>query len=148
MLGMGVKINLKFGNSPWIGNDPNNSTVTGPIELPTAPFDSNVCGGDIFNCLAQSNGSLVSALQQVLMHRVNYRNFGTHESMVLNFVVDVDGNNLAGIRWYELRKASGGEWEIYQEGTHSPDNNHRFMGSIAIDGAGNIGTWLLSYGAK
>ncbi len=116
-----------------------NSTVTGPIELPTTPFNSDVCGGDIFNCLAQSNGSLVSALQQVLMHRVNYRNFGTHESMVLNFVVDVDGNNLGGVRWYELRKPSGGQWEIYQEGTQSPDNNHRFMGSIAIDGAGNIG---------
>ena len=119
-------------------DNPNNSTVTGPIELPTAPFDSNVCNGDIFNCLEQSNGSLVSALQQVLMHRVNYRNFGTHESLVLNFVVDVNGNNLAGIRWYELRKPSGGQWEIYQEGTVSPDDNHRFMGSIAIDAAGNI----------
>ncbi len=117
----------------------NNSTVTGPIELPTTPFDSDVCNGNIFACLAQSNGSLVSALQQVLMHRVNYRNFGTHESMVLNFVVDIDGNNLGGIRWYELRKPAGGQWEIYQEGTISPDNNHRFMGSIAMDAAGNIG---------
>ncbi len=117
----------------------NNSTVTGPIELPTTPFDSEVCQGDIFNCLAQSNGNLVSALQQVLMHRVNYRNFGSHESMVLNFVVNADGNNLAGVRWYELRKPFGGQWEIYQEGTLSPDNNHRFMGSIAIDAAGNIG---------
>lgn len=120
-------------------DNPNNSSVNGPIELPTTPFDSDVCNGDIFFCLAQSNGSLVSALQQVLMHRVNYRNFGTHESIVLNFVVDVNGNNLGGIRWYELRKPSGGEWMIHQEGTHSPDNNHRFMGSIAIDAGGNIG---------
>jgi Secretion system C-terminal sorting domain/SprB repeat len=117
----------------------NNSTVTGPIELPTTPFDADLCGGDIFNCLAQSNGSLISALQQVLMHRVNYRNFGTHESMVLNFTVDVDGNNFGGVRWYELRKPFGGQWEIYQEGTQSPDDNHRFMGSIAMDAAGNIG---------
>ncbi len=121
-------------------DDANNTTVTGPIELFTEPFDGNACiAGSIFNCLTDSDGNTVSSLMHVLMHRVQYRNFGSHESMVLNHVVDVDGNNLAGVRWYELRKVTGGEWEIYQQGTISPDNNNRFMASIAMDAAGNIG---------
>ncbi len=120
-------------------DNPNNTTLTGPIDLPTEPFDSDVCQGSIFNCLTDPQGNTVSALMQVVMHRVQYRNFGIYETMVLNHVVDVDGNNLAGVRWYELRKPNGGEWSIYQQGTVSPDNNNRWMASIAMDGAGNIG---------
>ncbi len=60
--------------------------------------------------------------------------------MVFNFITDVtDGDNLSGIRWVELRRTTG-EWELYQEGTFSPDDGlDRYMGGIAIDGAGNIG---------
>ena len=31
-----------------------------------------------------------------------------------------------------------GAWSIFQQGTHAPDATHRFMGSIAMDEAGNI----------
>jgi hypothetical protein len=72
------------------------------------------------------------------MHRVQYRNFGTHESLVGNFTVDVDGADQGGIRWYELRKTGAGPWSLHQEGTHAPDTDNRWMGSIALDGAGNI----------
>ena len=73
------------------------------------------------------------------MWRLQYRNFGTHETLVGNFTVDVaDYSNHAGIRWFELRKTGGGSWSIYQEGTYSPDAHHRWMGSVAMDGNGNI----------
>ena len=120
-------------------DDPDNTTVEGPISMPTAPFDSDLCAGNIFACIAQGDGTLVSALQQVVMHRVQYRNFGSYESIVLNHSVDVNPDvNQAGVRWYELRKNSGEEWMLYQQGTIAPDDQHRFMGSIAQDGAGNI----------
>jgi uncharacterized repeat protein (TIGR01451 family) len=54
--------------------------------------------------------------------------------------VDVDGTGLAGIRWYELRR-SGSSWSIHQQGTFSPPDGrdiHRWMGSIAMDKAGNM----------
>lgn len=54
-----------------------------------------------------------------------------------NHTVDVDGSDHAGIRWYELRN-SGGGWSIYQQGTYAPDGDDRWMGSIAMDGAGNM----------
>ena len=124
-------------NVDW--DNPGNTSLAGPLVLPTAPFDSDVCNGGIFNCIDHFGGNgLLSAIMQVIMHRPQYRNFGTHESIVLNFTVDVDGSNTAGIRWIELRKSGAGDWAIFQEGTFSPDENNRFMGSIAQDGAGNI----------
>jgi len=130
---------------------PSNSTF-GPnppgsdlgIVLPTAPFDSNMCGY-VPNCVPQPGIDIlgdpsppVDALSDRLMYRLQYRNFGTHETLVVNHTVDADGTDHAGIRWYELRNGGGG-WSIHQEGTYAPvDGDHRWMGSIAMDAAGNI----------
>lgn len=57
---------------------------------------------------------------------------------MVNHDVDVNGADLAGIRWYELRKAGGGPWSIFQQGDYSPDGTNRWMGSIAMDRNGNI----------
>ncbi len=119
-------------------SNPGAASVGNVTILPTAPFKSQLCTGGIFDCLAQPDGTTLSALQHVVMYRVQYRNFGTHETLVFNFSVDVSNNLQAGIRWYELRKLPGGAWTIFQEGTFSPDDQSRFMGSIAMDGTGNI----------
>ncbi|HLN53789.1 MAG TPA: GEVED domain-containing protein [Prolixibacteraceae bacterium] len=77
-------------------------------------------------------------LSDRLMYRLQYRNFGTYESMVTNHTVNV-GNGQAGVRWYELRKSGGGNWSIYQQGTFAPaDGLDRWMGSIAKNADGNI----------
>lgn len=125
-------------------DNPSNSMVNGPTELFTEPFDAQLCEFGIFDCLPHPNGQIVSALQHVIMHRVPYNNFGTHESIVLQFAVDVESSvNRAGIRWMELRRSGEESWSIYQEGTYSVDDgNSRFMGSIAMDRQGNI---LLGY---
>jgi len=72
------------------------------------------------------------------MWRLQYRNFGSHEMLVGNFVTDVDATDHGGIRWFELRKTGAGPWTLFQEGTHAPDQAHRWLGSIAMDQAGNI----------
>jgi len=118
-------------------SNPSNATFTGPTILPVAPFDSNLCNYSR-NCIPQpGTAAKVDAISDRLMYRLQYRNFGTHQSMVVNHTVDVDGTNHAGIRWYELRKTTG-SWSIFQQGTFSPDSNHRWMGSIAMDSQGNI----------
>ena len=115
---------------------PANSTFTGPALLATAPFDSNMCGYNR-NCIPQpGTARRVDALSDRLMYRLQYRNFGTHESLVTNHTVDV-GADHAGIRWYEIQDP-GGVPSIYQQGTYSPDANHRWMGSAAMDSAGNM----------
>ncbi len=121
-------------------DSPNQSEVRGPISIPTEPFDSYLCEeNSIFECLEQTSGQKISALQQTIMYRTQYRNFGFYEAMVLVFSVDVDAEkNQAGIRWMEIRKSNGGEWTKYQEGTYAPDDLSRWMGSIAMDGLGTI----------
>jgi hypothetical protein len=119
---------------------PANSTFTGPFNIATTEFDSDLCGLTSFECFPQPGGTGVTLdpLREVVMWRLQYRNFGIHEALVGNLVTDVDGNDHGGIRWFELRKSGGGSWSLHQEGTYAPDNDNRWMGSIAMDGAGNI----------
>lgn len=127
-------------NLDW--DNPDNTTIE-VTDLVATPFDTNPCSvpGFGFSCMPQLNGGGLDGLPEVIMNQPHYRNFGTHESMVLNFITDVTGgDNLSGIRWMELRRVSGGDWEVYQEGTFAPDDGlDRYMGSICMDGAGNIG---------
>ncbi len=123
-------------------SNPSNSSISQPQELVTTPFDSVFDNGSFQNLDEPGNGPDIDAIQSTMMYMTNYRRFGTHNSMVLNFVVDLDGrDSLAGIRWYELRQtADGAPWTIYQEGTYvQPDGLSAFCGSIAQDAAGNIG---------
>jgi hypothetical protein len=117
--------------------NPANALLTGPQTIPVAVFDGNMCNGSP-SCLPQpGTSSRLDALSRYLMQRLQYRNFGTYQVLMANHTVDVDANNHAGIRWYELRTEAT-DWSVYQQGTYAPDTNHRWMGSIAMDGAGNI----------
>ena len=117
---------------------PASSTFTLVNTLNTASFDSNL-GGSGRSVIPQPGTSQgLDDLADRLMYRLQYRNFGDHEAMVTNHTVDANGSDLAGIRWYELRNTGSG-WNIYQQGTYSPDNNHRWLGSIAMNGNGDIG---------
>ncbi|MEN0006934.1 MAG: hypothetical protein AAF798_22470, partial [Bacteroidota bacterium] len=119
---------------------PGNSVFSGPRNLPTDPFDTELCGYTSFSCMDQPNGGIgLDPLREVLMFKVQYRNFGTHESIVCNHVTDVDNTDRGGIRWYELRRTGGGVWNIYQQGTYSPDGDDRWMGAININSTGQIG---------
>ena len=124
----------------WTTSPPT-SSFTKEIALPTAAFDSNLCGY-ARNCIPQPGTSArVDALSDRLMYRLQYRLLGSDAAMVVNHTVDVDGTDKAGIRWYELRKgpSTGGAWAIRQQGTYAPaDSDHRWMGSIAMDKDGNI----------
>ncbi len=123
------------------------SRIEGPTRLFPTPFETRVCLKDnLFECIEQPNNRpSITALENIVMYRAPYRNFGDHESIVLNHVTDVSGQRGDGgdaqVRWYELRRTpQSGGWYIHQEGTYAPDlETNRFMGTIAMDAAGNIG---------
>lgn len=120
-----------------------NSTLSMDIVLNmNFPYDSELCGYTSFSCIDQPGSTTnLDPLREVLMNRVMYRNFGTHESIVCCHVTDVTGNDDAGIRWYELRRTGGlaGSWSIYQESTYAPDSDSRWMPTIGLSETGNIG---------
>jgi len=113
------------------------------VVLNTEPFNSNFGPLCLFRrlCIPQPGSILnrVDVIADRLMFRLQYRNFGTHQSLVANHTVNV-GNRVfkkAAIRWYELRQ-SGSGWGILQQGTYAPDADHRWMGSAAMDSGGNM----------
>ncbi len=119
-------------------SNPALSSLTGPFNIAVTEFDSSLCGLFSFSCFDQpGGGSDLDPLREVIMWRLQYRNFGSHESLVGNLVTDVNGNDRGGVRWFELRR-TGGNWSLHQEGTYSPDSDNRFMGSAAMDGDGNL----------
>lgn len=119
----------------------NNSTISSPLEIPTLPFDSVFAPFGTGDVNQPGTSQKIDIIGGVISYMVNYREFGTHNSMTLTFSVDVDGNDTSGVRWIELRNNGVGDpWTIFQEGTYAPaDGLSRFMGSLAIDAAGNMG---------
>jgi hypothetical protein len=88
----------------------------------------------------------LDSLSDRLMFRLQYRNFGTHESLVTTHSVDVNFSALtsstghkAGVRYYELRRAlPGGSYAVNEQASFAPDTQHRWMGSAAMDASGNL----------
>ncbi len=117
-----------------------NSTISDPQVINTEPFDGLFDGGSFSN-LPQPSGGDIDAIQATIMYMAQYRRFSNHNSVVFNFVVDLDGNDdYAGIRWYELRQTEDGDdWTIYQEGTYVQSEGHSvFCGNMCMDLNGNI----------
>lgn len=134
------QINLWEIDIDW--DDENNTEVT-KTSIVTAPYDTYPCSvsGIGWSCIPQPDGAVgLDGLPDVIMNQSHYRKFPGHESIVLSFVTDVtDGENLAGVRWMELRKSGADDWSLYQEGTYAPDDGlDRFMSSICMDKFGNI----------
>jgi hypothetical protein len=125
---------------------PANATLTGPVNVPAAAFTVACRGG---TCIPQPNTrQQLDSLADRLMYRLAYRNHGGTESWVVNHSVKVSGNNrtqVVGVRWYELRNLATAAPSVFQQGTFSPDSTSRWMGSIAMDKAGNI---ALGYSAS
>src|SRR5256884_463120 len=112
---------------------PANSTFTGPTAIPVASF-SEACGRG--TCIPQP-GTMqqLDSLGDRLMFRLAYRNFGDHESLVVNH--SVTAGSSVGVRWYEIRSPNATP-TVFQQGTFSPDSQYRWMGSIAMDQSGDI----------
>jgi hypothetical protein len=128
---------------------PANSTLTLTNTIPITIYDTMFPCGSGRDCIPQPGVSQkidILSYRQRPLHRLAYRNFGTHESMVTNQSVEAAAS-MAGIRWWEIRDPNGTP-VIYQEGTYAPgvsDGIHRWMASIAQDSAGNM---ALGYSAS
>ena len=117
------------GDSTPTGTTPSQSSFTRVAALPTAPFNSNICGSP--PCIVQPGTSQrLDDMSDRLMYRLQYRNFGDRQTLVVSHTVSAGGGR-AGVRWYELSDAGSG-WQIADQGTVAPsDGNSRWMGSAA-----------------
>lgn len=125
------------------------STFTELAESPiaVAPFDPRSPTGrdDIEQPAPATSAAFLDSISDRLMFRLQYRNFGTHESLVANHTVNVSGvapttpaAHQAGVRYYELRRPVSGAFSVHEQATFAPDTHNRWMGSAAMDGSGNL----------
>ncbi len=133
--------NSTFGDSL---NNPNTRTPVTDFARPGCTVNAQG------NCVPESvpqagDPGQLDAIGDRLMYRNAYRNFGDHESLVLNHTVvaqAVGGHAVQmGPRWYEVRNP-GGTPTISQQSTLGPlsmtDLLYRWMSSIAMDRAGDM----------
>lgn len=128
-------------------NTPANSQLIGPIAVTVDEFDSAIGSAENVDGIRQPNNSQVDSVREPIMNRLVYRVFPGFESLSGNFVTDRNGNDLAGVRWFELRRTGGisAPWLLFQNGTLSAtDSVNRWLGTSAMDRSGN---WALSYNA-
>jgi subtilisin-like proprotein convertase family protein len=129
---------------------PANTTVTALPSITITDFNSWFTNYSTFFSVPQpASGTRLDPIREALLQRLVYRNFGSHEVLLGVLATNRDpatsGSNVeAGARWFELRRsaARGGAWTLFDEGTFGGDTNSStanfFMGSVAMDGAGNI----------
>jgi hypothetical protein len=128
-------------NVDW--NNPAAATFTFVKHVPIAEYDTIYpCAPTSRDCLPQPGITNPAQFLDILsyrqrpMWRLQYRNFGTHESLVTNQSIEARPG-IAGIRWWELRNPR--DPVLHQEGTWAPDDGvHRWMGSVALDKQGNM----------
>ncbi len=115
-------------------------------------------GGGVRDMIPQPNTTAtVDSLSNRPMMQLKYRYFGSTAKMVFCQTVDISGSipallgftpadEVAGIRWYQLDKP-GANWTIEQQGTFGDQPPgatnesqllHRWMGSAAMNGAGDL----------
>ncbi len=125
-----------YAMSPNFGNS--TATLSSFSTLPVASF-SEACGGG--TCVPQPGTTRqLDSLADRLMYRAALRMFSDHESIVVNHSVAAGVSS--GVRWYELQSpvSTNGTFSVYQQGTFAPnsDSAYRWMGSAAMDQAGDI----------
>lgn len=132
-------LNLWKLHTDWV--TPTNSAFVGPSSIAVASY-TGLCTSarDGSTCVPQQGTTtLLDGLGDRLMYRLAYRNMGTYEAIVANHSVARSGigTGSGAVRWYEIRSPASTPI-LYQQGTFAPDFTSRWMGSVAMDGSGNI----------
>jgi hypothetical protein len=123
--------------------NPSASTIgVGPTHQPNYSLDipdyvtPQCVYGNGPNCVPQlASPTMLDTIGDRLMFRAPYRNFGDHESVVLNHTVV--GTGTTGIRYYEVRGLSTTP-TIQQAATFNTTSRWRWMGSVAMDRRGDM----------
>lgn len=114
---------------------PTNSKFTGPVTISVTSF--TVACAATGTCIPQAGTTdQLDSLGDRLMFRLAYRNFGTHESLVVNHAAKTSVA-ASGVRWYEIRSPNTTP-VVFQQGTLTSGSTSLWMGSIAMDKLGDM----------
>ena len=122
--------------------DNGTAALNGPVHIPVEPFTAACENHSNGSCIPQpGNAPRLEALGDRLMYRLQFRHFPDHESLVVNHSVEVKtgtNNFVTAVRWYEVRDPQAVKPTLFQQSSYAPDDNFRWMGSVATDKQGNM----------
>jgi hypothetical protein len=114
---------------------PSNSKFTGPSAIAVTSF-AEACAAT-GTCIPQTGTTnQLDSLGDRLMFRLAYRNFGSHESLVVNHAAKTSVA-ASGVRWYEIRNPNATP-VVFQQGTLTSGVTSLWLGSIAMDKVGDL----------
>ncbi|PKP01300.1 MAG: hypothetical protein CVU11_15580, partial [Bacteroidetes bacterium HGW-Bacteroidetes-6] len=115
-------------------------SITGPTFVATSAFDATY--NSSWNDVTQPGTTQkLDGIGGVPTYRAPWRSWTGYNSLLMNWGVLINSTTgQRALKWIELRQnQSTGVWSLYQEGTYMPDNDTRFIGSMAMDNNGSIG---------
>jgi hypothetical protein len=127
--------------------DPTLNTLAGACAGSTVGFTSrdDIDQPPLAAAPAAACNAKLDGISDRMLHRLQYRNFGDHETLVVTHTVDVNfapptspTGHHAAPRYYELRRLPGSSFTVHEQASFAPDADHRWMGSAAEDGNGNL----------
>ncbi len=131
--GYADRVNIYQMSVNWVPTIPT-SSISFVANVNTSAFDASPS-----NCPQPNTTNKLDGLAGFLMYRASWRNLANSRSVLLNWSVKISATQRA-IKWCELRRSNTtGTWSMYQEGIYAPDNDTRWLGSMAMDVNGNIG---------
>lgn len=110
------------------------------VQIPL-PDLRGACADNGGACVAQpATVRVLNTLSMRPMYRLAYRNRGPNlESLVFTHAIDPPSSAVASMHWIELRNPGANPPQVYQNGAiNTADGLNRWMGSAAMDKAGNI----------
>jgi hypothetical protein len=114
-----------------------NANLTRLADIPVPTYSWNLCNQSR-NCIPQPGTSVgLDAVSDRLLYRAGYRTVGGTTHVVLNHTVNVGTGTHAAIRWYDVVNPSSTP-TVAQSGTYSPTAENRWLGSAAMDSAGDL----------
>ena len=120
--------------------------VNGSTPIATGlPAFVGLCNFGSSACVRQlGTTSRLQSLGDRLMYRLALRRTTNRANVPVNHWMishSIANGSTGAMRWYELRSPNSNltALSVYQGGTYAPDATYRWMGSVAMDKAGNLG---------
>ena len=111
------------------------ATLTRLADTAVATYSWNLCNQSR-NCLPQPGTKVgLDPVSDRLMYRAGYRTVGGTGHVVLNHTAAV--GTQAALRWYDVVNVTSTP-SVAQYGTYAPSSDNRWLGSAAMDAAGDL----------
>jgi hypothetical protein len=127
-------INVYNASVNW---DTETMTVTQAASINTSSFDASYDSG--WDDVSQPGTTdKLDGIGGAMGFRAQFKPWSGYNTVVLTWAVQVTSSQ-RGIFWCELRQDQSTEnWSLYQEGIYAPGTDNVWLGSIAMNDAGDI----------